>query len=109
MGMQHVLSMVDIVELSNILSRIAFSRYENFNLFFSVNVSFTKMCDDPESKSAQNGQSGLEVTWDVSDRKKELGEGMWCSGRGEKHWQCFGNPSRALSMKGCLSVYLVWF
>ncbi len=74
MGMQHVLSMVDIVELSNILSGIAFSRHENFNLFFRVNVSFTKLCNNPESKSARNSQSGLWVAWDVSDRKKELGE-----------------------------------
>ncbi len=74
MGMWHVLLMVNVVELLNILSRIAFSRYENFNLFFRANVSFTKLCDDPESKSAQNGQSGLWVMWDVSDRKKELGE-----------------------------------
>jgi len=74
MGMWHVLSTVDVVEPLNILSRIAFSRYENFNLFFRANVSFTKLCNDPESKSAQNGQSGLWVTWDVSDRKKELGE-----------------------------------
>ena len=55
-------------------SGITFSRYKNFNLFFSANVSFTKLCDDPESKSAWNGQSGLWVMWDVSDRKKELGE-----------------------------------
>ncbi len=74
MGMQHVLLMVDIVEPSNILSGIAFSRYENFNLFFSANVSFTKLCNDPESKSAQNSRSRLQVMWDVSDRKKELGE-----------------------------------
>jgi len=74
MGMRHVLSTVDIVEPSNILSRIAFGRYENFNLFFRANVSFTKLCDDPESKSAWNGWSGLWVVWDVSDRKKELGE-----------------------------------
>ena len=74
MGMQHVLSMVDVVEPSNILSGIAFGRYENFNLFFRVNVSFTKLCNNPESKSARNGQSGLQVAWDVSDRKKELGE-----------------------------------
>src|SRR5258708_31464910 len=41
--------------------------------------------------------------------RKNWGRGMWHSGGGEKCWQCFGNPSRALSMKGCLSVYLVWF
>ena len=73
-GMQHVLSMVDVVDPLNILSRIAFSRYENFNLFFRANVSFTKLCDDPESKSAWNSWSRLQVAWDVSDRKKELGE-----------------------------------
>src|SRR5258708_26055831 len=41
--------------------------------------------------------------------KRNWGRGMWHSGGGEKRWQCFGNPSGALSMKGCLSVYLVWF
>ncbi len=74
MGMQHVLLTVNIVEPSNILSRITFSRYENFNLFFRVNVSFTKLCNNPESKSARNSRSRLQVAWDVSDRKKELGE-----------------------------------
>ena len=73
-GMWHVLSMVNVVDPVNILSGITFSRYENFNLFFSTNVSFTKLCDNPESKSAQNSQRGLWVAWDVSDRKKELGE-----------------------------------
>ena len=58
-GMQHVLSMVDVVDPLNILSGITFSRYKNFNLFFSANVSFTKLCDDPESKSARNSWSGV--------------------------------------------------
>ncbi len=74
MGMRHVLLMVDVVEPLNILSGITFGRYENFNLFFRVNVSFTKLCDNPESKSARNSWSRLQVVWDVSDRKKELGE-----------------------------------
>src|SRR5258708_30476082 len=47
MGMWHVLLTVDIVEPLNILSRIAFSRCENFNLFFRANVSFIKMCANP--------------------------------------------------------------
>src|SRR6266436_3604864 len=55
-------------------SGIAFSRYENFNLFFSANASFTKLCDDPESKSAWNGQRGLQAVWEVKDKKNELGE-----------------------------------
>src|SRR5260221_5490168 len=41
--------------------------------------------------------------------RKNWGRGMWHLGEGEKCWRCFGNPSGALSMKGCLSVYLVWF
>src|SRR5260221_10741956 len=41
--------------------------------------------------------------------RRNWGGGMWHSGRGEKHCQCLGNPSGALSMKGCPSVYLVWF
>ena len=53
--------------------RIAFGRYEKFNLFLSANVSFTKLCDDPESKSAQNGWRGFQVAQDISERKKELG------------------------------------
>ncbi len=72
--MWHVLLTADIVEPSNILSGIAFGRYEKFNLFLNMNVSFTKLCNDPKSKSAQNGQRGLQVAQDVSERKKELRE-----------------------------------
>src|SRR5258705_5755957 len=39
-----------------------------------MNASFTKLCDDPESSRARNGQRGLRAAWDVSTRKKELGE-----------------------------------
>src|SRR5258708_10295285 len=72
--MQHVLSMINVVELSKIFGGIAFSRYKKFNLFLNVNVSFTKLSDDPESKSAWNRWRGLQVAQDVSERKKELGE-----------------------------------
>src|SRR5258708_8032091 len=34
--------------------------------------------------------------------RRNWGRGMWHSGGGEKCWWCFGNPSGALSMKGCL-------
>src|SRR5258708_14560982 len=74
MGMQHVLLTANVVDLSNILSGIAFGRYEKFNLFLSANVSFTKLCNDPESKSAWNRWRGLWGAQDVSERKKELGE-----------------------------------
>jgi len=39
-----------------------------------MNASFTKLCDDPESKSAQNGWSGLWAVQELKDRKNELGE-----------------------------------
>jgi len=39
-----------------------------------MNASFTKLCNDPESKSAQNGQRGLWVVQEVKDKKNELGE-----------------------------------
>ena len=73
-GMQHVLSMVDIVDPLNILNGIAFGKYENFSLFLSMNASFIKLWDDPESRSVLNGWRGLWVAQDVNDRKKELGE-----------------------------------
>ena len=73
-GMQHVLSTVNVVDPSNILSGIAFGKYENFTLFLSVNASFIKLWDNPGSRSVQNGQRGLWVAQDVNDRKKELGE-----------------------------------
>jgi len=39
-----------------------------------MNASFTKLCDNPESKSAQNGWRGLQAAWEVKDKKNELGE-----------------------------------
>src|SRR5258705_13961967 len=42
-------------------------------------------------------------------KKMSWEKGMWYSGRGEKHCQCLGNPSVVRGVKGCLSVYLVWF
>jgi len=39
-----------------------------------MNASFTKLCDDPESKSAWNGQRGLWAAWEVKGKKNELGE-----------------------------------
>ena len=58
-GMQHVLSTVDVVDPSNILSGIASGKYENFSLFFSANALLIKLWDDPESRSVWNGQRGL--------------------------------------------------
>src|SRR5258707_12160617 len=49
----------------------------------------------------QHGRSKIKkMSWE---------KGTWYSGRGEKHCQCLGNPSVARGMKGCLSVYMVWF
>src|SRR5260221_2495481 len=42
-------------------------------------------------------------------RKMSWEKGTWYSGGGEKHCRCLGNPSIVRGMKGCLSVYLVWF
>src|SRR5260370_19165009 len=42
-------------------------------------------------------------------RKISWEKGTWYSGGGEKCCQCLGNPSIAQGVKGCLSVYLVWF
>src|SRR5260221_13111071 len=38
------------VDPSNIFSRIGFGRYENFNLLFVANASFTKLWDDQASQ-----------------------------------------------------------
>src|SRR5258708_15842899 len=42
-------------------------------------------------------------------RKMSWEKGTWYSGRGEKHCRCLGNPSGVQGVKGCPSVYLVWF
>src|SRR5260221_8060883 len=62
------------VDPSNIFNGIGFSRYENFNLFSIANALFTKLWDNPESSSAQNGQSGLQIEVEVRERKNELGD-----------------------------------
>src|SRR6266481_7307792 len=62
------------VDPSNIFSGIGFSRYENFNLLFVANASFTKLWDDPESSNVQNGWSGLQMEVEVRERKNELGD-----------------------------------
>ncbi len=66
--------MFEGVDLSNIFSRIGFSRYENFNLLSITNASFTKLWDNPESSNAWNGGSGLWMEVEVRERKNELGD-----------------------------------
>src|SRR5260221_8622244 len=66
--------MFEGVDLSNIFSRIGFSRYENFNLLSITNASFTKLWDNPESSNAWNGQSRLQMEVEVRERKNELGD-----------------------------------
>src|SRR5258708_12268173 len=66
--------MFEGVDLSNIFSRIGFSRYENFNLLSITNASFTKLWDDPESSNAWNGQSRLQTEVEVRERENELGD-----------------------------------
>src|SRR6266436_3702003 len=62
------------VDLSNIFSGIGFGRYENFNLLFIANASFTKLWDDPESSNARNGRSGLRMEVGVRGRRNEFGD-----------------------------------
>src|SRR5258707_15403152 len=62
------------VDLSNIFSGIGFRRYENFNLFSTANASFTKLWDNPESRNARNGRSGLQTEVEVRERKNDLGD-----------------------------------
>src|SRR5260221_10160250 len=62
------------VDLSNIFSRIGFSRYENFNLLFVANASFTKLWDNPESSNVWNSWSRLQMEVEVRERKNELGD-----------------------------------
>ncbi len=68
------LLMFEGVDLSNIFSRIGFSRYENFNLLSITNASFTKLWDNPESSNVWNGQSRLQMEVEVRERKNELGD-----------------------------------
>src|SRR5258708_22801765 len=42
-------------------------------------------------------------------KKMSWEKGTWYSGGGEKRCRCLGNPSIVRCMKGCPSVYLVWF
>src|SRR5260221_6081808 len=62
------------VDPSNIFSRIGFGRYENFNLLFVTNASFTKLWDNPESSNARNGWSGLRMEVEGRERKNEFGD-----------------------------------
>src|SRR5258708_40192371 len=62
------------VDPSNIFSGIGFGRYENFNLLFVANASFTKLWDNPESSNAWNGRSGLRMEVEVRERKNEFGD-----------------------------------
>src|SRR5258708_36071606 len=58
-----------------------------------MNSSFTKLCNNPESKSAQNGQRWLWAAQEVKDKKNELGERDVVSRRRQKallmSWQPF--------------------
>ena len=73
-GIHTFLLTFEGVDPSNIFSRIGFSRYENFNLLFVANASFTKLWDNPESSNAQNGQSRLQTEVEVRERKNEFGD-----------------------------------
>src|SRR5260221_37300 len=42
-------------------------------------------------------------------KKMSWEKGTWYSGGGKKCCRCLGNPSVVRGMKGCPSVYLVWF
>src|SRR5260370_15109697 len=73
-GICTFFSTIEVVDLSNILRRMAFGRYENFNLFTIANASCTKLWEDPESRSAQKGQCGFWVEGEVRERKNEFRE-----------------------------------
>jgi len=73
-GIHTFLLTFEGVDPSNIFNGIGFGRYENFNLFSIANALFTKLWDDPESSSVQNGQSGLQMEVEVRERKNELGD-----------------------------------
>src|SRR5258708_39166143 len=62
------------VDPSNIFSGIGFGRYENFNLLFITNASFTKLWDDRESSNVWNSQSRLQMEVEVRERKNEFGD-----------------------------------
>src|SRR5258708_10371824 len=73
-GIHTFLLTFEGVDLSNIFSGIGFGRYENLNLLFVANASFTKLWDDPESSNVWNGQSGLWMEVEVRERKNEFGD-----------------------------------
>src|SRR5258705_11754430 len=73
-GIHSFLLTFEGVDLSNIFSGIGFGRYENFNLLFITNASFTKLWDDPESSNVQNSQSRLQMEVEVRERKNEFGD-----------------------------------
>src|SRR5260370_39506868 len=68
-GIHTFLSTVEVVDPSNILSRMVFGKYMNFSLFAIANASCTKLWEDPESKSAWNGWCGFWVEGEVRERK----------------------------------------
>ena len=98
------------VDPSNILSGIGFGRYENINLFLIANALSTKLWDNPESRSARNGQSGLQVEVEVRERKNELGDNEVCKDMGSVllFW---GQPIWSTGHDGlpiCLTGWILW-
>src|SRR5260370_9694817 len=73
-GIRTFLLTFEGVDLSNIFSGIGFSRYENFNLLFVANASFTKLWDEPESSNVRNGWIRLQMEVEVRERKNEFGD-----------------------------------
>src|SRR5260370_16830606 len=73
------LSTVDVVDPSNILSGMAFGKYVNFSLFTITNASCTKLWEDPESKSAWNGQCRFWVEGRGGKEKMSLSKETWHS------------------------------
>src|SRR5260370_35411983 len=71
-GICTFLSTVEVVDPLNILSGMVFGKYVNFSLFAIANTSCTKLWEDPESKSAQNGWCGFWVEGEVRERKNEF-------------------------------------
>src|SRR5260370_29306077 len=73
-GICTFLSTIEVEDPLNILSGMAFGKYMNFSLFTTTNTSCTKLWEDPESKSAWNGQCRFWVEGEVMERKNEFGQ-----------------------------------
>src|SRR5258708_16486702 len=101
-GIHTFLLTFEGVDPSNIFSRIGFGRYENFNLLFIANTSFTKLWDDPESSNVWNGRSGLQMEVEVRERKNEFGDSEEVCRAMELALLFCGQPIRSTGVGGIM-------